>query len=474
MRINHNVLALNAWRNLNQTNDQLSSSLEKLSSGYRINRAADDPAGLVISEKLRAEITGVSQAVNNTQDAVSMVQVAEGALVEINTMLNSMRALALHAANTGASSTDAIAADQQQIDSAVNSIQSIASNTSFLGRNLLNGSSGNTGTVLDTAKVATVTVGNTAVAGANTINAQVTTSAAQALLSLSVGVSTSSGVTIAGTISVNGYAINVVSGSVASTVTSIQNQLTAAGQNIKVSTGVNGNLSYFTFTTTSYGSAAHVNVVDASNTLSSGAAAAGYSAVGVDVAGTINGSTASGAGLTLTAGTGTNYAGTAVTLTAAGNAVATITNAVTITGGAVTFQIGAGGTETQVVSLSDVSPNKLGTTASTGGLNDIKTSGQYNLSANPTKALEVIDAAIKDISNFRANLGALTKNVFETKIRSLQVSEENLTASESRIRDVDMSKEMMEFTRNQIMMQAGTSMLAQANSAPQAVLKLLQ
>lgn len=136
MRITHNVMAMNSWRNLNVNNDNLSKSLEKLSSGYRINRAGDDPAGLVISEKLRAEITGVGQAVNNTQDAVSMVQVAEGALVEINSMLNSMRALALHAANTGASSTDAITADQQQIDSAVDSITSIATNTSYLCRYL--------------------------------------------------------------------------------------------------------------------------------------------------------------------------------------------------------------------------------------------------------------------------------------------------------------------------------------------------
>jgi len=123
MRVAHNITALNAWRHLDEIGNQMGKSVERLSSGYRINRAADDPAGLVLSENLRAQIVGMDQALANTQDGVSMIQTAEGALTEMHSLLDSMRSLALHAANTAAATPEAIAADQQQMDSAIESIE---------------------------------------------------------------------------------------------------------------------------------------------------------------------------------------------------------------------------------------------------------------------------------------------------------------------------------------------------------------
>ena len=122
LQINHNVAALNAWRNLGVSNSNLSKALEKLSSGYKINRGSDDPAGLLISEQLRAQITGLDQAVRNASDAISMVQTAEGALTEMNSMLNSIRSLAVHAANTGSNDTNALSADQSAVDKAIESM----------------------------------------------------------------------------------------------------------------------------------------------------------------------------------------------------------------------------------------------------------------------------------------------------------------------------------------------------------------
>ena len=165
MRIAHNITALNAWRQLNLVNNELSKSVEKISSGYRINRAADDPAGLVLSENLRAQVVGMDQALSNTQDGISMIQTAEGALTEIHSLLDSMRSLALHAANTAAVTPEAIAADQEQLDSAINSINRIATTTAYAGKKLLNGSAGKQAEIKNASYVSDVDIGDTTAEG---------------------------------------------------------------------------------------------------------------------------------------------------------------------------------------------------------------------------------------------------------------------------------------------------------------------
>ncbi len=166
LRINHNIAALDAHRNLTLTTRNLSSSMEKLSSGFRINRASDDPAGLVISEQFRAQIAGLNQAISNSEGSINMIQTAEGALNELNNMLISMRELAIHAANEGFNDTAQLEADQAEIDNAISTIDRIAANTQFGTKKLIDGSKANTATITTsnatgvTIKESNLTTGN--------------------------------------------------------------------------------------------------------------------------------------------------------------------------------------------------------------------------------------------------------------------------------------------------------------------------
>jgi flagellin len=285
LRINQNLGALNAHRWLNANDVGLSKSIEKLSSGFRINAAADDPAGLVISENLRSQISGLGQALSNTQSAINMMKTAESALQEIQNLIRTMRDLALNAANTGAQDTVAIAADQSQIDQAIASIDRIASNTQFGSMKLF-----------DTAS--------------------------------------------------------------------------------------NGNLD-----------------------------------------------------------------------------------------GKV-FQVGANAGQTITLDLtsaslvSDMHATNLG-----DGTNAV--SG-IDVTSDATGALSVLDGALTQVSSLRVFLGSVQKQSMESNLTSLGVAQENLKASESAIRDSDMAAEMITFTKYQILLQAGSAMMTQANQSPQILLQMLR
>jgi flagellin len=281
VRINQNIMAFNAYRNLSSTNNQMGKSLEKLSSGFRINRAADDAAGLVISQGLRAQVSGLKQATRNAQDGISVVQTAEGALTEVHSMLNRMRDLSVQAANTGSNDEAARTAAQAEITELAAEITRVADTTKFGTQNLLDGTfAGDFQVGANRGELLTVTVNN------------------------------------------------------------------------------------------------------------------GTTATGLQAA-------------------------------------------------------NLGSTSTKVSAI------------------DVKTA------TGAAQAIESLDAAIATVSTVRGKLGA-TQNRFESIVNNLQVSTENLAASESRIRDTDMALEMVSFTRHQILTQAGTAMLAQANQAPQSVLGLLR
>jgi flagellin len=270
MRINQNISAFNAYRNLSNTQNAQASSLEKLSSGFRINRAADDASGLVRSETLRAQIGGLKVAVRNAQDGISVIQTAEGALTETTSILQRMRDLAVQSANAGANSDESLNANQAEFDALVEELDRIGAETKFGGQQLLNG----------------------------------------------------------------------------------------------------------------------------------------------------------------------DYDGA--------------------------FQLGANSGEAVDVAIGDMRATALGVNA-------------LNIGAggNPDAALDALDTAIQTVAEQRADLGAV-QNRFESTIRNLSVTVENLSAAESRIRDTDMASEMVAFTRSQILAQAGTAMLAQANQVPQSVLSLLR
>jgi len=396
MRINQNVMALNAARNLSTTGVQLGKSLEKLSSGFRINRAADDAAGLVVSQGLRAQVSGLRQATRNAQDGISVVQTAEGALNEVHTMLNRMRDLAVQAANTGASGTTALTAAQNEVTSLAAEITRVSASTKFGGVSLLDGNYG-----VSAAKVTGFDADNaiTHTAGDDfTININGT-----------------------GAVTVDLSAMAGVSGS--SAAASIEGSINAA-----LAAGTTAQAAF----------AGKVKV--SSTTVGAGAA------LTIEVSGLASGQT-----FALADGTGTPLADMGLTgaVTAASG-----------TGG--TFQIGANSGETVSLSISSTSA----TTLAVGSL-DVTTQ------AGASAALTAIDAAISTVSGTRGQLGAL-QNRFESMINNLQVTTENLSASESRIRDTDMASEMVAFTRNQVLQQAGTAMLAQANQVPQTILQLLR
>jgi flagellin len=277
LRINHNIASLNGQRNMVKNDAAVSSSLEKLSSGLKINRAADNAAGLVISEQMRAQLGGIQQAMNNTEQAVTMVQTAEGALDEMNTLLSKVKSLALHALNTGVSDLAQRTADNAEYQNILSSVDRIVAQTRFAGQTLLNGN---------------------------------------------------------------------------------------------FSTG-----------------------------------------------------------------------GTA---------------------GPARFQIGEQGTDFVTLSIQNVDTTALSMTATS-----------VLTSAGATSVLTQVSAAIGTVTNLRGTLGAFQSNTLETGLRSLSVTHENLTAAESVIRDVDFAEESAVFTKNQILVQSATAMLAQANQLPQSVLKLL-
>ncbi len=396
MRINQNVMANNASRNLSNTSVMLGKNLEKLSSGFRINRAADDAAGLVVSQGLRAQISGLKQATRNAQDGISVVQTAEGALNEVHTMLNRMRDLAVQAANTGANDGAARTAAQAEINALATEITRVSDSTRFGGTRLLDGTYG---------------VTSAQVSGFDADNSYSTTAAD----AFTIDINGTGAVTVAvGTqAAVNG----------ATAATDLQTRIRAA-----LSAGTAAQAAFassvtVTSTTVGAGSSLTIGVSGLANTQT------------FVLAQTVNTPlTSLGIGTTVTAASGTQG----------------------------TFQIGANSSEIVNLAIGDLDATALAVNAL-----DVST----NTAAG--NAITSLDTAIGNVSTIRGNLGAL-QNRFESMINNLQVTTENLSASESRIRDTDMAQEMVSFTKNNVLLQAGTAMLSQANQVPQSILSLLR
>ena len=494
MRIAHNITALNAWRQLNLVNDQLGKSVERISSGYRINRAGDDPAGLVISENLRAQIVGMDQALRNTQDGISMIQTAEGALTEIHSLLDSMRSLALHAANTAATTPEAIAADQEQLDSAIESIERIATTTAFAGKNLLDGTAGKQAEIKNANYVTDVDVGDASVEGIVYVTVNITTPATRAQLGSGEVSYASQGVSLGttGTLNINGVSITLTGGmTVSAAIDAINNELSANDVSIRAEwvSAVGGTgTGYIVLRHQNYGSAYLIDLYDPNNWIIATGDIIQH-ARGTDVVGSFTyeridlsgGSaytytvSATGDGLTLVGVEDSVLANLRITIASGQNSGGkTLPAAVRIYNEPLTFQIGAEEGQVYRVSLGDMRPSKLGASIASGGLENLKSGNKYDLATDPQTAIKIIDQAIADVSGERAKLGAIQSNILESNYRNLGITRENLQASESRIRDVDMAREMMEFTKNQILTQAATAMLAQANTLPQTVLTLLR
>jgi flagellin len=464
-RINTNVSSLIAQRVFRSNSDKLNTSLERLSTGLKINSGKDDPAGLIASENLRAEQTGLTSAIDNAQRADNIIGTAEGGLNEVSSLLNELQGLVSSTANSGGLSTEEKQANQLQVDSILSTVNRIASGTSFQGKKLLNGSldyttSSVTSTAIDNLKINAARLADGAT---GSVVVQVVASATTAKVGYTGG-------TVAGgtaTIEVAGNAgaeqLSFASGTNTSAVV-------AAVNAVKDATGVSATLSGsdIRFESTSFGSAQFVSV----NAIAGQFTIGTTKASGTDANVTVNGAQAQADG------THISYRNSNLDvefdLDSTFNAPGSTTFG--ITGGGATFALGSKVTETDKASIgiASVSTGSLGDNAN-GFLSSLGSGGANSLlGSNLGTAQKVIDKAIKQVSQLRGRLGAFQKFTIGSTINSLGVAYENASAAESAIRDTDFAEETSKLTRSQILSQAASTVLAQANSAPQSALALLR
>ena len=414
MIINHNMNALNAHRNMGVNNTAAGKSMEKLSSGLRINRAGDDAAGLAISEKMRGQIRGLEQSSRNASDGISLIQTAEGALNETTNILQRMRELAVQSANDTNTSDDREQL-QKEMTQLGEEIDRIANNTEFNTKKLLNGNMGaatteTKGTVVNSGKLDTAAAANTALTALKDVNGN------------SLGI--------------------------------------AIGDKITTSWSVNGTQKTVEFTVDNNNSKTleHLlNKIKADADVNDAVIDAGAITITAATAGTDK--QLNGFSIEVKSDAGTRKE-------AASNALSSFTTGTQAadnrTDGSANLQIGANASQQLNLSIGDMRATALG----------VKNL-QVGTQSQANTAINVIDEATKKVSSERANLGA-AQNRLEYTISNLDNTAENLTSAESTLRDVDMAKEMMEYSKNNILSQAAQSMISQANQQPQNVLQLLR
>ena len=473
-RINTNVASLFAQQGLARSQQTLNQTLQHLSTGLRINSGADDPAGLIASEQLRSEIAGLNQAVDNSQRATNVISTAEGSLNEVASLLLNVKSLVVQAANSGALSSDEIAANQLQLDSAVQSITRISDTTTFAGLHLINGSldyltSGVSGSAVQALHIAQASLGTNSNIP---VQVNVLTSAQQANLEFkSSAINKSVTLEIAGN---NGtQALTFTSGTHASAIAYAINTASDSTGVTAVMNNPANVTSGITFRSTNFGSKNFVSVTAQSGTFATvdSKGNAKERVVGRDAVATVNGAVTVGDGLELKV----NTTGLDVDMTLNKTFGAGKTS-FAITGGGALFQLGAQVTSNQQVSIGiqSVAADKLGD-GDVGFLSDVVTGGNSSLvGGQAAQASQIIERAINQVSVLRGRLGAFEKNTLNTNVNSLNVAVENVTSSESTIRDANFAAETAALTRAQILVQAGTSVLATANNTPQSVLSLLQ
>ncbi len=412
IRINTNMSAQIAERHMSANDAAMSKSIERLSSGLRINSAADDPAGLVISENLKTQSQGLNQAISNTQDGVNMIKTSEAALNEIETQLQDIRDLTLHAANANGN-TQMLAADQAQINQALSSVDRIADNTEFAGRKLLGTGTGNN------INNVTFQIGANALQTATFQINGVTDMHASALgVSNAAVAATSAKVTAGAAVSASGVSTDEI--------------LTV--------TGALGTQAITLDHTTETTPAAILTKINAQS------ANTGVKAYLTQADGTISPFAANNTVLTFES------------VDAAGNQATGANKTIVISSN----KAAANGSGIGTVSITDT-----GTSAGSYNVQTATSSDFQSLIAS-------VDTALASVNNLRVNLGAFQTNTLESNLNSITVAQENIQSSESTIQDTDMAAEMVSFTKNQILTQAAQAMMTQANQAPQNILQMLK
>lgn len=466
--INTNIASLNAQRNLTKSQSMLSTSLQRLSSGLRINSAKDDAAGLAISERFTAQIRGLNQAVRNANDGISLAQTAEGALGEVTNNLQRVRELAVQSSNATNSASDRVAM-QAEVAQLLAEVDRVASQTNFNGVSLLDG----------TFSAQTFQVGANVGETISVASIQDSTIVGLSLTDSSASRTDGTAVTaalLAGDLTVNGVDV----GAVSRDAKAIAEAITATSTTVSASATTSVNVGAFT--------ASVGETLGDTYTLT---------VAGVDIT-----ATSTGAGTITAAAMDTALAGGTVL---ADLATAGITTSGSFAGGDMTFTdadgdnvvisetlVGTwGGTDASVASGTGTNYGSVDSITSTGadlviagadstkaGLTDATTAASTNtLNVESVSGAEslitAVDAAITLLNDSRGSLGAI-QNRFESVVASLQVSAESMSAARSRIQDADFAAETASLTKSQILQQAGIAMVAQANSLPQNVLTLLQ
>lgn len=391
MIINHNMNALNAHRNMNVNNTAAGKSMEKLSSGLRINRAGDDAAGLAISEKMRGQIRGLTQASRNSADGISMIQTAEGALNETTNILQRMRELAVQASNDTNTTNDRNEI-QKEIDALTQEVDRIANNTEFNTQKLLNG--------------------NKSGVGGDVVNEKVAESKGKFKIELDTELQANNIITI------DGKSYEVKPADLGNADTALKASLEDVFKDYKFT--VNANKKEITF----------------------------EQRVGEDkekVRFEVNGKF----------------------VKAKVENVGVTARDEEISEGKANIQVGANSNQSMDIEIGDMRAKALNITDGAGNSLSVLSAEDAN------KAITAFDAALNEVSSQRANLGAV-QNRLEYTISNLDNTAENLTSAESTLRDVDMAKEMMEYSKNNILNQAAQAMISQANQQPQNVLQLLR
>jgi flagellin len=474
LTINTNINSLTAQYNTDKTQNDLATAIQRLSSGLRINSAKDDAAGLAISDRMTAQINGLNQAAQNANDGISLAQIADGALASVTDDLQRMRELAVQSANATNSSSDR-AALQQEVSQLETEIDRVATQTQFNGINLLDGSFTAQQFQVGANSGQTITISSIASARASALGQSYGVSATGTTLTAATGI------TAAGQFTINGsdiYQGAAVSGSAKDIAAAINSKAIAGVTATALATSAVG-------TTTATGGATAgtatltINGIAIGLTLTTVAAtdrANTIAAINSNSAATGVTATDNGGGITLAAVDGRNIASALALGTATNTAKQDIGLGTVAATTYSSYNLAYTGTSPLVIAGS---VNAAGTTGLANASTSATATGtavsaiDISTVAGSNAALTAIDAALQTVNSTRANLGAV-QNRFSATIQNLQTGSENTTASRSRIQDADFAAETANLSRAQVLQQAGTAMVAQANQMPQQVLQLLK
>jgi len=482
LRVNHNIPAVNANRSLIINDMNLGKSLEHLSTGLKINRASDGPAGLIISEQLRAQIASIKASINNAETAVSMLQTSEAALTEVNSLLTSIRGLAINASNQGANDANMLEADQLEVKNSIETLDRITHQAQFGTKKLLDGSTGangvGTGAGVEFVEASPLTRASP-VEGYEVRVTQLgsrahikgTVSLTQEMIDKGEQIAISEAGKTVHFVTTKGDTTDQVFGKLKTDI---------EGQGLDIDMIVHDDKTV-EFVHHQYGSKYGFSVSSSTpGFLSQESLKMEQAVSGKDIQGSIGGQFASGEGRTLTGGSGTRvdglkilYTGNVVTDPDAGPDAKTA-GRMAVYQNSLVFQVGPNPGQSASVSLLNTNSRML----ARGVVNEAGYTSLHDIDLRTVvgaqSALVLVDRAMNEVNVTRASMGAFQKNGLEAGLRQLRVNFVELTNSESVIRDADMAEEISEFTKNNIMMQSSVAMLAHANQLPSAILELLK